>query len=147
MSKHRLCHYCFVGLAACVLSTATASPAEAQQGIGERLGEQLDQGLSRLRTEVREGWASLRSTVDEMSVQGRVYSRLRWDKQLADLKIDVDTEEGGVVLLRGQVSSAEAREKALQLANDTVGVTRVVDELKVLAPGEKPNRPSGSAEE
>lgn len=147
MSTNRICQFCIVGLAVCLLSTATVRPAQAQQGLGERLGEQLDQGLNRLRSEVREGWASLRSTVDKMGVQGRVYGRLRWDKQLAESRIDVETEEGGVVLLRGQVSSAAAQQKALQLANDTVGVNKVVDELKVMAPGDNPVRPSEAPEE
>ncbi|WP_164103196.1 BON domain-containing protein [Candidatus Laterigemmans baculatus] len=154
MLKQRIYHSCLAVLAASVLCAATVVPAEqglaqegrGQQGLGERLGEQFDQGLNRLRTEVREGWESLRSTVDRMGVQGRVYSRLRWDKQLADLKIEVDVVEGGIVTLRGQVSDAEAQKKAVGLASDTVGVTRVIDELRVLAPDETPNRPSGPAE-
>lgn len=136
MSKHRIWKFCFIGLSVCLLGGATALPAHAQQGFGERLGQQLDQGVDRLSSELREGWASLRKTVDRMGVQGRVYSRLRWDKQIATSEIDVDVQDEDVVVLRGQVSDDTAKRKAVRLASDTVGVNRVVDELTVAAPDE-----------
>lgn len=131
MSKHRIWKFCLVGFAVCLLSGATPVPAHAQQGIGERIGEQLDRGVDRLSSELREGWASLRKSIDRMGVQGRVYSRLRWDKQIATSKIDVDVRDEDIVVLRGRASNAAAKRKATQLAEDTVGVSRVIDELTV----------------
>ena len=66
----------------CSIGVTTAPPTHAQ-GIGERLGARLDEGVDRLGEEIQEGWESLKMTVDQMGVQGRVYSRLRWDKQFA----------------------------------------------------------------
>ena len=105
--------------------------SEAQEGLGERIGAELDEGISRLSEEFREGWASLKQAVDKMGVQGRVYSRLRWDKQLSQADLDVDVEEGGIVALGGTVADETAKQKALQLAQDTVGVNRVIDRLTV----------------
>lgn len=138
MFRQRVRNGCFIFVAVCLTTAATTQPVQAQQGLGERLGQQLDQGLDRLGSELREGWASLRQSVDRMGIQGRVYGRLRWDKHIATAGIDVDTEEEGTVVLRGEVKSADAKQKAVQLANDTVGVKRVVDELTVATPAETP---------
>ena len=117
------------------VGTTTSQPSlRAQEGIGERIGQNLDEGLNRLQGELREGWASLKQTVDRLGIEGRVYSRLRWDKDIATSTIDLDATESGVVTLRGQVHSTTAKQKAVKLAQDTVGVNRVVDELSVSTP-------------
>ncbi len=137
--KDRMGHVGVVAMAACLISAIEAAPAYAQEreeGIAERIGSRLDRGIDRLSEELREGWESLQKYVDTMGVKGRVYSRLRWDKHLAESEFDLDVEEGGVVVLRGRVPSTMAKEKAIQLSNDTVGVSRVVDELRVEAPPE-----------
>ena len=136
--KYRSIRLCCIAMAVCLASALPTAPtAVAQPGIGERIGQGLDQGLSRLGDELQEGWQSLRQGVDKMGVQARVYSRLHWDKQLADSKIDVEVPEEGVVALRGRVDDAAAKEKALKLAQDTVGVARVVDSLDVRLPASR----------
>lgn len=140
MTIHSLRNLFLLALAATLLCLTTATSAHAQQGIGERLGQQLDKGIDRLSSELREGWASLKKTVDRMGIQGRVYSRLRWDKQIDTSEIDIDSDEAGVVVLRGNVRSADAKDKAISLAGDTVGVERVVDELRIAAPPEPVQR-------
>ncbi len=114
-------------------ATMVAPPLAAQDGIGQRIGQSIDQGLSRLQGEVQEGWKALKQTVDRLGVEGRVYSRLRWDKEVATSMIDVDATEAGVVTLKGQVRDPAAKQKAVRLAGDTVGVNRVVDQLTVTA--------------
>lgn len=136
MTTHRLLNFSLAALVASWLTVMAPSPAQAQQGLAERLGEQLDRGVDRLSEEVREGWESLRKSVDKMGVRGRVYSRLRWDKNLADSALDIDAEEGGLVTLRGRVPTNTAKQKAVELATDTVGVNRVVDELTVEPPAD-----------
>lgn len=132
MRKQRLWKMGLAGAAVCLLSVTLAAPTQSQQeGLGERLGERLDQGISQLSEEVQQGWASLRQTVDRMGVQGRVYSRLRWDKEIATAEIDVEVAEEGVVALRGEVKNPQAKRKAVELAKSTVGVQRVIDELSI----------------
>lgn len=110
-----------------------APPLAAQDGIGERIGQSIDRGLDRLQSEVHEGWKALKQTVDRLGVEGRVYSRLRWDKEIATSTIDVDATDAGVVTLKGQVRNPDAKQKAVRLARDTVGVNRVIDQLSVTA--------------
>jgi hyperosmotically inducible protein len=52
------------------------------------------------------------------------------DDTVKALNIDVDTN-GGEVTLSGTVNSAAERDKALQLARDTAGVTSVRDRLVI----------------
>jgi osmotically-inducible protein OsmY len=63
-------------------------------------------------------------------VEDRVKSRLEGDRQLAGVDVAVSAE-GGAVKLRGVVPTAAARLRAVELAETTVGVEKVIDELAV----------------
>jgi hypothetical protein len=65
-------------------------------------------------------------------VEDRVRARLESDKALEGAAFAVSAE-GGVVKLRGVVVSTAARRRAVELAESTVGVEKVVDELAVPA--------------
>jgi osmotically-inducible protein OsmY len=67
-----------------------------------------------------------------MGVAARVYGRLHWDKALNSSTLHVKVEEG-VATLSGSVPTAEAKAKAVTLAAETVGVSKVVDELTIPA--------------
>ena len=109
-----------------------AAPLHAQEGIAEKLGKRLDRGLNKVSEELRQGWAEIRTNVDRLSVQGRVYSRLRWDKATTGAPIDIQVRDENIIVLSGSVSKETARVKAVELARDTVGVSDVIDELKVV---------------
>ena len=64
----------------------------------------------------------------------KVQSKYFLDTTVKGRKIDVDAESG-VVTLTGAVGSAAEKQQAEQLARDTEGVTRVVNQLKVSATG------------
>lgn len=112
-------------------TTITVETPPADQGVGERVGESVDRGLTNLGNKIRKTWADFRKSVDELSVQGRVYGRLRWDKTLATAPIEITVQNENVVTLAGNVPSETARRTAVMLANDTVGVRQVVDHLTV----------------
>lgn len=124
---------CLVALTAQHASGQDQPPPnnDSQEGFAERLGAQIDRGVQQLGSELREGWANLRETINELSVQGRVYARLRWDKAIAIETIDVGTVNDGIVKLTGTVTTESMKRKAVQLARDTVGVQEVVDQLTV----------------
>ena len=120
-----------------------------EQGITERVGKQIDEAAEKVRQEtknaaeqIREGFEKVRASVQRMSVAARVYARLHWDKNLSDATIWVDVDQGGVAVLRGTVSSEKVQRKAGELAQDTVGVTRVVNDLKIVPASSAP--PSNS---
>lgn len=108
---------------------STEPPAPAQPGIGERVGESVDRGLSTLGQRIRKTWADFRRSVDELSVQGRVYARLHWDKSLANAPIEISVQNENVVTLSGTVANDTAHLSAITLAENTVGVGKVVDHL------------------
>lgn len=109
-------------------------PAQEKEGLGERLGEKLDKGLRQLSTELRQEWTQVRQSVERMSVQGRVYSRLRWDKAIDVSTLDIQMQDKDTVVLHGTVASAMQQQKAIQLAQDTVGVGKVIDKTTLSKP-------------
>jgi hypothetical protein len=124
---------------------ATPDPPGRDQGVGERLGESVDRGLNNLGQRLRKTWADFRQSVDELSVQGRVYGRLHWDKSLANAPIDITMQNENTVVLAGSVPDEAARATAVALAQSTVGVGKVVDQLAVSSAAipAVPQEPSG----
>jgi len=104
-----------------------------QPGTAAQIGEKIDRGLSQIGSELSQAWADVRKSVERMGVQGRVYGRLHWDKALEGAKVEISVRDNQAVVLSGNVASAAAKEKAEQLARDTVGVGSVVNELTVAA--------------
>jgi osmotically-inducible protein OsmY len=109
-----------------------------QESTGQRIGEKADEAIAGLREaahnvadQVRKSFEEARATVDRLSAEGRVYARLHWDKALNGASISVEVGKDGNTTLRGMVPNEAAKMKADQLAGDTVGVQRVVNELKV----------------
>ena len=115
---------------------ATLPAQENEEGFAERIGERLDRGVEQLGRRLQRSWAEIRQSVDELSVQGRVYGRLRWDKALRDETIDIDVQKENVVLLSGTVADDAAKHKAVTLAEETIGVREVIDRLEVALPPE-----------
>src|SRR3954469_1368327 len=116
----------------CLTAAAqTPPPPNSQPGTATRIGEQIDRGLSQIGSELSQAWAEVRKSVEKMGVQGRVYGRLHWDKALEGANLEISVRDGQVVVLSGTVASAAAKQKAEELARDTVGVGSVVNELAV----------------
>src|SRR6478672_1713914 len=113
------------------ITVTTNPPAANQQGVGERVGESVDRGLTNLGQKLRRTWADFRKSVDELSVQGRVYGRLHWDKAIGSAPIEISVQNENVVTLSGSVPNEAARRTAVTLAGDTIGVGKVVDRLTV----------------
>src|SRR6187401_1286524 len=88
-------------------------PAANQQGVGERVGESVDRGLTNIGQKLRKTWADFRKSVDELSVQGRVYGRLRWDKALANVPVEISVQNENVVTLAGSVPNEAAHRTAV----------------------------------
>jgi len=112
-------------------------PAQQPKAAGERVGQVVDdavqsikRGARTTRESLKEEFQKARTSVHDMGVHSRIYSRLHWDKDLADAPIEVDFHEG-IATLKGSVKSLPAKLKAVTLARDTVGVERVDDHLTV----------------
>lgn len=118
-------------LATGIAATATMFPARAQQPDDETVTEKIERGVSRIGEELRKSWAEVRDAVDKLGVEGRVYGRLHWDKELVEATIDIQVGDDHAVVLKGSVPSERAKRKAARLTRDTVGVKGVIDELAV----------------
>ena len=131
----------FTILAAAIALTVSAGIVLAQEGPAQKVGDVLSgtgrvikRGVQDAGATVREGVARTRMSVQNMEVVSRVYSRLHWDKTLAGSSLDMEVKAGGIVVLRGVVPDNAAKQKAVALAADTVGVIEVVDQLSLALP-------------
>jgi len=121
-------------------------PAQQPKSTGEAIGEKVDNVVQSIKRGARattetlqEQYQKARTSVHNMNVQARVYSRLHWDKDLNDARIDLEVRDGTAVL-RGTVKTLQAKAKAIELARETVGVDRVDDHLTLepASPAEGP---------
>jgi hyperosmotically inducible protein len=69
--------------------------------------------------------------VGDAAITAAVKTKMLADSDVGGLKIDIDTTDG-VVVLKGNVSSAAEKRKAVQIARDTDGVKTVKDQLKIV---------------
>lgn len=72
-------------------------------------------------------WNAVRSSWTD-GIDSRVLMRVRWEKTLADLEIEAEVVEPGVVRLKGAVPE-EFKQRILDIAQNTQGVEKVVDEM------------------
>jgi len=116
-------------------------------GTVDTVVEGIKRGARATTETIQEQYQKARTTVHNMGVQARVYSRMHWDKDLYDDKIDVEVKEE-TAILRGAVKSPRAKVKAVELARDTVGIERVDDYLtiEVVTPAETPREKIKGAE-
>ncbi len=124
----------FVAVGICSATWMTAFAAPPDQGIGQQIGTAIDRGVNAISSEVESGWEQVRRAIDRFGIEGRVYSRLHWDKALSSSNIDVVTESDGVIELKGTVPDLTAKVKAVELAKETTGVQQVVDHLTTASP-------------
>ena len=74
--------------------------------------------------------AKVRDQAQEAALTSKIKAKMVLDDTIKARSIDVSTE-GTTVTMSGVVRSAAERERAVQLARETTGVTQVVDRLKI----------------
>ncbi len=105
---------------------------------GQRVGEKIDDAVQDIKSDfkragnaAKEGFGKVKASVNNMSVESRVYGRIHWDKALNDASIDLSVSDDGVITLDGTVADLKAKAMAVKLTQETVGVTKVIDRLAV----------------
>lgn len=123
-------------MAAGLVALGLASGCSDQQA--KQLGENASEGAGKIQGTLRQAAQSLgktlvkvRQSLDDAELAGKVYARVLWDQQLQEAKVSVDAKPGGIVTMRGKVLSRSDRRRVIELAETTVGVTEVKDELEV----------------
>ncbi len=99
-------------------STATAPAASAPVHTGDTR-EQISDGIDR----IAEG-------IDDTALTAKIKSKMALDDTVKAGEIDVDTANG-VVTVTGVVRGERERQRALDLARETLGVKSVNDRLAV----------------
>lgn len=101
------------------IGTAGRVSAEKAKEVGAELGARTAEAANRASAVLSEG-----------AITAKIKSKMALDDLVQARSIDVTTS-GQVVTLSGQVRSAAERDRAVQLAKETAGVTQVVDKLTV----------------
>jgi osmotically-inducible protein OsmY len=92
---------------------------ERAREVGAEVGERTAVAIDRARGAVQEG-----------GITAKIKAKMALDDSVKAFDISVDTD-GSIVTLSGVVGSAAQRERAVQLARETEGVTQVVDQLRL----------------
>lgn len=109
-----------------------ACPAFSQDGPLRRAGRALDATGKNIRSRVETDVARAQSLAMEREMLNRVVRRIEWDKQFVGSALRVESRPGGTIVLRGSVTDASVKLRAVDLAQNTLGVTSVIDELGVV---------------
>jgi osmotically-inducible protein OsmY len=107
------------------VSTAELQTQAAQIAAREAAGLTID---NRIRVEAARAGGARPVDVDD--VEDRVEDALEADSTLRDLNLDVDEENGGLIL-EGNVKTAAQQTSALELAKRVAGTVAVTSRLKV----------------
>jgi osmotically-inducible protein OsmY len=118
-------------LALCALVLAGCSGRDADQlgRVARSVAVRFDSLTGGAQEKLANGLQAARASWTEITPDVRVAERLRWDKELASSDIAIDCPSPGLVRLQGPITSAPLRRRAVDLAQNTLGVDKVVDDL------------------
>ena len=100
-----------------------ADPAAANIDAAKERGAKVGEQVAIAAAKVKE-------SAGEAALTSKIKAKMLLDDHVRARAIDVTTD-GSTVTLSGTVRSADERERAMRLARETAGVTRVVDRLRV----------------
>src|SRR3954462_6808731 len=114
-----------------LVALTLTSVTVAQDGPLRRAGQALDGAGKNIRSRVESEVARGQAIANERNLPGRVPRRIEWDKPLVGSALQLEVRPEGTVIVRGSVASEAARLRALDIVENTVGVTNVVDGVAV----------------
>jgi osmotically-inducible protein OsmY len=97
---------------------------------GAEVGEKAAEVGEKAAEKAVEIAGALRETAAEASLTSKIKAKMALDDFVRARTIDVTTE-GSTVTLTGTVRSSQEHDRAIALARETDGVTRVVDRIDV----------------
>lgn len=131
-------------LAILLTFSLTVAAAFAQDGPIRRAGQALDRAGKNLRYRVETEVARGQEAIQDREVLHRVARRIEWDKQFLGSTLRIEVQPGGRVILQGSVPRDEVKLRAVDVVQNTIGVSSVVDELAVVKEVKViPARPGG----
>ena len=118
-------------------AATTGNLADEARETAREAREEAREGVDATRSTAREAGDKAANAADraqnavtDAAITSGVKGKFLADTAVSGLKIDVDTK-GGVVTLSGTVSTSAEADRAMALARETNGVTRVINNLRV----------------
>lgn len=78
------------------------------------------------------GYQAVLGSMGESLLDNRVATRLNWDKLMAETRVEVKLVSSGVVKLTGLVKEETQKQRAMEIAQSTTGVNKVINEVVVV---------------
>ena len=110
-------------------STSGTDPAVGTSGASVDVDEAREAG-AKIAGKVAEGANEARRLAAGAALTAKIKSKMALDDTIEAGDINVDTD-GSVVTLRGVVGSQAERERAVQLARETDGVSSIINALAI----------------
>src|SRR5262245_38482612 len=107
--------------------TVGTSAAKLEARIAKQQAERL---ATRAAAKANDAASKVGDTVSDSALTAKIKSKMVLDDEITARAINVDTS-GNIVTLTGVVRSADERDRAVRLARETKGVTKVIDKLRV----------------
>jgi osmotically-inducible protein OsmY len=112
----------------------TVSPPRESSGVNVETARQRGAEIATTAAEKgREAAVKIEGALSEGALTTKIKSKMALDDSVKARTISVNTD-GSVVTLTGTVGSNSERDRAVRLATETDGVTKVVDRLEVKRP-------------
>jgi hypothetical protein len=118
--------------ASLVAATLVSSAVCAQDGPLRRAGQALDNAGKNIRYRVETEIARGQEALQDREVLHRVARRIEWDKQFLGSTLRIEVRPGGTVVLQGSVLNDAVKLRAVDVVENTIGVSSVVDQLAVV---------------
>src|SRR5262245_45776003 len=87
--------------------------------------------MERAKEKAKQARTEAKRATKSAALTGKVKSALAADVGLKTVKINVDSDDGGVVTLKGRVDSEDTKQRAEATARKVSGVNRVRNQLDV----------------
>jgi hyperosmotically inducible protein len=111
-----------------------AGAGAAADALAERIdGERIREAGAGIAGRIGDGAGRAEAALGEARLTAKIKAKMALDDTLDENDIDIDTD-GTVVTLQGSVTRLDQRQRALQLARETDGVTSVVDRIELKQP-------------
>jgi len=114
-----------------LVAGCTSQDADQLGRVCRKAATKLDDFAGGAQGKLSAGWEAMRGSWSDRGIDSRVMTRLHWDKNLTKSDIQVDIPAAGTVRLTGKVVGDAQRRRAVELAEATSGVEKVVDEMTV----------------
>ncbi len=118
--------------ASIVAATLVSSVVFAQDGPLRRAGQALDNAGKTIRYRVETEIARGQVAIQDREVLNRVARRIEWDKQFLGSMLRIEVRPGGTVVLQGSALNDAVKRRAVDMVQNTIGVSSVIDELAVV---------------